>query len=105
MLRHSDICRAVREAAPLYNLKSAYYFGSYAIGTPTADSDLEILAEFNNPISIFKLADFIMVLEDRLGTPVDVVTLPLQKGSHLILEKVVKCYGTKQKQANYHADA
>jgi predicted nucleotidyltransferase len=95
MLTHGDICKAVDEVAPKYNIKSAYYFGSYARGTPTGDSDLDILAEFSKPISLFMFADFIALLEDRLGIPVDVISLPLDKDTHLIIDKVVKCYGEK----------
>jgi predicted nucleotidyltransferase len=106
MLTHKEICKAVREAAPKYKIQNAYYFGSYAKGTQTEDSDLDLLLEFEpKTATLLTVAGIVCDLEDNLRKEVDVVTLPLAKDSHLILEKVVKCYGCKQKQTNRHANA
>ncbi|MDR0764049.1 MAG: nucleotidyltransferase family protein [Synergistaceae bacterium] len=104
MLTHKDICKAVGNSALKYKIKNAYYFGSYAKGTQTDDSDLDLLVEFEPAATLLTLAGLIGDLEDTLRKEVDVVILPLEKDSHLILERVVKCYADKQKQANHNAN-
>ena len=94
MLTHETICGAVGVIAPKYKIKAAYYFGSYAKGIPTEDSDVDIMIEFDTPFkSLFTISELSIELENRLGTTVDVLSLPLPKDTHLIIDKVVKCYG------------
>ena len=93
MLTHDQICDAVKDAATRYPIKSAYYFGSYANGTPREDSDLDLLVEFNRSASLFTLAGVTIYLEERLNKSVDVLALPLPQTSHLVIEKQVPCYG------------
>jgi predicted nucleotidyltransferase len=76
-----------------YQVKNAYYFGSYATGEQQPESDLDFLVEPIAPISILTIAQMSLDLEDALHIPVDVLTLPLPKTTHLIINKVVKCYG------------
>jgi predicted nucleotidyltransferase len=83
----------MKSIAPKYNIRNAYYFGSYAKGAQTADSDLDVLIETSSPISLFVLAQLSLDLEDALRIPVDVLSLPLPKNTHLIIDKVAKCYG------------
>jgi len=97
MLTHNDICQAVKTAAPKYGIKNVYYFGSYAKGTSTDDSDLDLLVEFDrNPVSIFTIASFAADLEKIILITVDVLRLPLPPNTYLRIDKVVKCYGTKR---------
>ena len=93
MLTHSEICKAVKEASVSYNIKSAHYFGSYAKGTQNEESDLDILVEFDGPVSLFTIAGLSLDLEDMLNVSVDVIKLPMHRNSHIIIDKVVKCYG------------
>ncbi|MDR0671448.1 MAG: nucleotidyltransferase domain-containing protein [Oscillospiraceae bacterium] len=94
MLTHEEICRAVRQAAPKYQIRNAYYFGSYARGTQTESSDLDLLVEFDSDnIGLFERAGLVSELEDALRNGVDVVRLPLSPKTRLQIEKVVKCYG------------
>jgi len=97
MLTHEDICLAVRKAAPKYKIYNAYYFGSYAKGTQTDESDLDLLVDFDSQsVSLFTVARLATDLEEALHIEVDVLKLPLPKETHLQIEKVVKCYGTKE---------
>ncbi|MDR1319912.1 MAG: nucleotidyltransferase domain-containing protein [Gracilibacteraceae bacterium] len=106
MLTHKDICRAVKEIAPGYGIKNAFYFGSYASGTQNKNSDLDLLVEFeNNGWSLFTLGGIISDLEDMLHKEINVVTLPLKKDSRLIIEKAVKCYGSKQRSNAYYQNS
>ena len=48
-------------------------FGSYADGTATEDSDVDIMVEFNHPVG-FELVDLSVDLEIILNKKVDIVT-------------------------------
>ncbi|MDR2131848.1 MAG: nucleotidyltransferase domain-containing protein [Clostridiales Family XIII bacterium] len=100
MLTHEEICRAVSQAASKYQIKNAYYFGSYARGTQTESSDLDLLVEFGMPnMSLFSIVGLACDLEDALQKEVDVLSLPLSRKTHLYIEKVVKCYGNTRSTA------
>jgi len=94
MLTHEDICQAVEKAAAKYKISNAYYFGSYARGTQSDESDLDLLVDFgSHSVSLFDIAGLAVDLEETLRAEVDVLKLPLPKETHLRIEKVVKCYG------------
>ena len=74
MLAHEDICRAISEAAPKYKVSKAYYFGSYANGTQSENSDLDLLVDFDEqPISLFTIAGLAAELEELIHIDVDVL--------------------------------
>ena len=56
-----------------YPLASLALFGSYADGTATKDSDVDILVEFKYPVG-FEFIDLSIELETILQKPVDLVT-------------------------------
>jgi predicted nucleotidyltransferase len=56
-----------------YGVKRIGLFGSYVKGSPKAQSDVDIIAEFDGPIGL-KFIDFTEYLERLLGTSVDVLT-------------------------------
>ena len=60
--------------AETYGVKRIGLFGSYAKGTHTEVSDIDIIVEFETPLG-FKFTDFADYLEELLGKPVDVLTL------------------------------
>lgn len=53
----------------------AWLFGSFARGEETADSDIDLLVQFDhsNPIGLFTYARIHRELEERLGCKVDLV--------------------------------
>ena len=57
-----------------YGVKKIGLFGSYAKGTQTEVSDIDIIVEFETPLG-FKFMEFADYLEDILGKPVDVLTI------------------------------
>ena len=96
MLTHDQIVKAVARAATKFPLTKVSYFGSYADGKATEESDLDLLVEFANDKRI-SLLDVIRLkhnLEDELHTSVDVVGLPLTESAQdfLIIRKVVPVY-------------
>jgi predicted nucleotidyltransferase len=94
MTTHEKICDAIVMTASKYNIKAAYYFGSYAAGRQTEKSDIDLLVEFFSPfVSLFAISELSLELEARLNVSVDVISLPLPEDTHLIIEKRVQCYG------------
>jgi predicted nucleotidyltransferase len=94
MLTHAQIENVISRIAPKYNVKSVSYFGSYALGKQTDDSDLDLLVEFTNPfVSLYDLISIEEEIENSLNIPVDIATYPLPIGSKLMIEKAVNVYG------------
>jgi len=71
-----DIRTAI-EADPVFgDIQRVSLFGSYAYGTPTEESDIDLLVEFipDNSVGMFKFLDMKHAFEDRLHKKVDLVT-------------------------------
>lgn len=51
-------------------------FGSYARDEETPESDVDILVEFTDAVSLFDIARIERELGDELGKPVELVTEP-----------------------------
>ncbi|MDR2855694.1 MAG: nucleotidyltransferase domain-containing protein [Methanomicrobiales archaeon] len=96
MLTHEQIVKAVEKVATKFQLKRVLYFGSYADGKATEESDLDLLVEFANDdeISFLDVMKFKHNLEEELSKSVDVVGLPLTERAekYLIIKKVVPVY-------------
>jgi predicted nucleotidyltransferase len=96
MLTHEQIVNAVAKAATKFQLNKVLYFGSYADGKATEESDLDLLVEFANDdeISLLDVIRFQNGLEDELHISVDVVGLPLTERAQkrLKIKKTVPVY-------------
>lgn len=71
-----EIRKAVIPVAEKYGLKSVYLFGSYARGTATEDSDIDLFIDTAGT-SIRTLLDLGAVycdFEEALGKPIDLIT-------------------------------
>ena len=90
MLTHEKIVSAVKKAAGEFPLTKAEYFGSYAEGQATEESDLDLLVEFEEPaISILTIIKLKHYLEEELAKPVDVIHAPLPQGAIIEIGKIV----------------
>lgn len=57
-----------------YGVSGLWVFGSYVRGEQSADSDVDVLVEFDRPgMTLFKFVDLEMHLSDLLGAKVDLV--------------------------------
>ena len=96
MLTHEQIVQAVEKAATKFPLTKVLYFGSYADGKATEQSDLDLLVEFTEDasISLLDVIRFKRNLEEDLMIHVDVVGLPLTEKAQkrLIIRKTVPVY-------------
>jgi predicted nucleotidyltransferase len=57
-----------------YHVREIGLFGSYVRDEQTEGSDLDVLVEFDEPVSLFDLVRLENELTDRLGVEVDLVT-------------------------------
>ncbi|QOR74858.1 nucleotidyltransferase family protein [Cruoricaptor ignavus] len=69
-----------------YNPKKIGVFGSFARGENLEGSDLDILYEFAEPISLFKKFEIQEALEENLKTSVDLVS---EKYLHPLLREEI----------------
>ena len=78
------ISQTVGAISDEYSITKAILFGSYADGTCTDESDIDLLVEFATPyVSLFKLSGLKIRLEELLNKPVDVLHAPLPKDTML----------------------
>lgn len=93
MLTLNQISEAAKIAANEYPITRIDLFGSYANGTNTNESDVDLLVEFETEgVSLLVLSGLKLRLEEILNTPVDIVHSPVPEGSLLEIEKVVPLY-------------
>jgi uncharacterized protein len=65
---------AILAIARKYGARNVCLFGSVVRGEDRPDSDLDVLAEFEDGRSLLDLAGFGLDLEDLLGRKVDIVS-------------------------------
>jgi len=93
MLTHEQIVQAVAKAATKFPLTKVSYFGSYADGKATEESDLDLLVEFTtDAVSLLDVIDVKLNLEDELSIKVDVLHAPVPEKSRLKIRKTVPVY-------------
>ena len=93
MLTLDVIQSSVHQVAPLFDIKKVVLFGSYAEGTQTEDSDVDLLVEFIQPsVSIYKLAGAKLRLQDMIGKQVDLIHSPIPPGALIEVNKEVLLY-------------
>lgn len=87
------ISDSIKTVASDYPLKKVTLFGSYADGSCTEESDVDLLVEFDTPsVSLFTLSGLKLGLEDILQKKVDVLHFPLDNNSLLEINKTLVVY-------------
>nr|WP_295930762.1 nucleotidyltransferase family protein [uncultured Dyadobacter sp.] len=73
----SDIVQILKELKPelvdKYHVSSIGLFGSIVRNDFTANSDVDIIVDFSQPVGI-EFIDLANLIEDRIGKPVDLVS-------------------------------
>lgn len=69
-----EIQRIVAPIAHFYGVKRLYLFGSYAKGTASEKSDVDLLVEKGKPMSLLKLSGMRQMVQEALNLSVDLVT-------------------------------
>lgn len=75
----AELRASLPELRRRYPVASLAVFGSRARGNPRDDSDLDLLVEFDGPVSLLDYAGLRSDLEERLGVPVDLANRRLLK--------------------------
>ncbi len=89
----NEITESVKTISHDYPLKRVTLFGSYANGSCTDESDVDLLVEFDTPaVSLFTLSGLKIGLEDILQKKVDVLHYPLAQDSLIELDKTMVVY-------------
>jgi len=72
-----DVLQQLRELMPTitdrYRVREIGLFGSLVRGEQKADSDIDLLAEFDDDADLFDLLGLIVYLEEVFQCPVDIV--------------------------------
>jgi len=93
MLTTEDIRASILDLVEEYDVKKISVFGSYADGTATETSDVDILVEFlTKNVSLFKLYEFQEKIAGKLSIDVDLIHAPIPEGSIIEINKVVSLY-------------
>lgn len=74
-----------------FKVKTMGIFGSYIKGEEKEKSDLDILVEFEEPVSLLKFIELENCLSDSVGVKVDLVMKSVLKpriGKHILKEVV-----------------
>ena len=74
MTDYSTIKEKLEPIARQYGVKKMYIFGSYAKGTATEKSDIDLIIEKGAPISLLKISGMKLDCQEALGIPVDLLT-------------------------------
>jgi predicted nucleotidyltransferase len=93
MLTINEIRDAVLVIAPKYPIHSVKLFGSYADGSATDKSDVDIIIYTVRPFTLFDLIGFQQDLMEHLHTGVDVIEAKSLTESELVIERTVDLFG------------
>lgn len=69
-----EIKKIIQPIASQYGVKKVFLIGSYAQGTATPNSDIDLLIEKGEPLSLLKLAGLRQSFQDELNLSVDLLT-------------------------------
>lgn len=86
--RVEEIKQKILPILEKYNIKRAGLFGSYVRGDMREDSDIDILVEIEEDISLLDFVGIKIEIEETLGKKVDLVEYNTIKP--LIREKIIK---------------
>ncbi len=72
-----EISRRIKPVAEQFQLSAVYLFGSYAKGTATEISDIDLIVDTSGTAikGLFALGELYSALESALGKTIDVVTV------------------------------
>lgn len=90
-----EIKKTIEPILLRHQIKRAGIFGSVAQGRASSESDIDILVELGNQISLLEFVGIKYELEDLLGRKVDLVEYQAVKPRlrHRIMAEEIRIYG------------
>ena len=92
MLSFQDMKDCIRQIIPKYPILRVLLFGSRAAGTNRPDSDIDLIIEFRESVSLLTLSRIRCELEDMFGLPVDVIHGPVTNEDMIEIGQKVELY-------------
>ena len=87
-----DIKNAIKVVAADFPICRAVLFGSRANGTYTPESDVDLIMEFNAPVTLITISKIKNRLESILETNVDIVHGPMHDDDMIEIENEIEVY-------------
>ena len=88
----NDIKAAVLEVVNDYPISRVALFGSRANGTATEKSDVDLIIEFYNPVTLITLSKITQRLEELMHTKVDVIHGPVRNTDMFSVDTEIEIY-------------
>lgn len=88
----AEIQEKVLSVITQYPIKRVVLFGSRAEGNYREDSDVDLIIEFTEAVSLLTISKLKFQLEDLLNLSVDIVHGPLRSDDLLEIRKEVELY-------------
>ena len=88
----ATIRAAAHQIASHYPVRQITLFGSQADGTATHGSDVDLIVEFSEPITLLTLARMKQEFEDILGTAVNLIHGPMRATDMIEVHQQVVLY-------------
>ena len=82
----------VNQIVDKYPISRIILFGSRAAGINSNDSDIDLIIEFKEAISLFTIAKIKIELEEISGLEVDIIHGPIQETDMIEIGKTVELY-------------
>ncbi len=93
MLTLTQIKDSITEVVNKYPVKKLSIFGSYADGSATEGSDLDMLIEFSSTeVSLFLLSEIKDEIQSKLNREIDLIHAPIDEGALIKIDRVVDIY-------------
>ncbi len=87
-----DIKNAVLQIVDKYSISRVVLFGSRANGTAKPTSDVDLIIEFNAPVTLITLSLISQNLEELLHTDIDIIHGPIRSTDLLEIDKEIEIY-------------
>ena len=87
-----EMKESVRKIAEKYPVSRVTLFGSRAAGLQRPDSDIDLIVEFSESVSLLTLSRIRCELEEIFGLPVDVIHGPITEQDMIEIGQEVELY-------------
>ena len=91
-MTNEEIKNRLQQFIDKYSIKSMILFGSRANGTNQDDSDVDLILEFNVPVSLIVLSKIKIEMEEALNLDVDLVHGPITEDDMIEIGEEVVLY-------------